>query len=207
MLIDLGCGEMPFRQFIDNRVTVYHSLDLYPRNSSVTYVGDIQNMTMIKEQTYDSAICLEVLEHIADPSQALREISRILKPDGILILSVPHLSRLHDEPDDYYRFTRYGLQRLLERGSFSVLALKKRGGLFSFVGHQVSTVVLGIVWGIPILQSIAWFLNSWLITRTCYQIDEWLDPTGIFAAGYSAVACRGGESGAKSDSSRREESR
>jgi len=187
-LIDLGCGDMPFRHLIVDRISSYESLDFYPRTPEVTYVGDIQDMSMIDAETYDTAICLEVLEHVPDPFQAVREIHRILKPGGILIVSVPHLSRLHDEPHDYYRFTRHGMKYLLERCGFAVLSLERRGGLFSFLGHQVATLVLGLVWRVPVLKQIIWFLNSWLITRAAYGVDRILDTSGIYAMAYSAVA-------------------
>lgn len=190
-LIDLGCGSMPYRQFIADKVTAYDGLEFYPSTPEVTYVGDIQNMSMIESDSYDSAICLEVLEHVTDPFRAMGEIYRILKNSGILVLSLPHLNRLHMEPHDYYRFTHYGMRHLLESAGFKVIALEKRGGLFSFLGHQVSTFFLGMVWSVPILKNIAWFLNSWLVTRLWYNIDRFFDPTGIYAMGYTAVACKG----------------
>lgn len=187
-LIDLGCGDMPFRGLLSKQIESYESLDFFPRSSQVTYTGDIQQMDMIPSDTYDTAICLEVLEHVADPFLAVREIHRTLKIGGVLIVSVPHLSRLHDEPHDYYRYTQYGLRYLLEQNGFSVQILERRGGLFSFLGHQISTVVLGLVWRTPILRQMAWFLNSWLIVRGAYTLDRLLDRSGIFALGYTAVA-------------------
>ncbi len=188
-LIDLGCGDMPFRQHIVPQVEAYDSLDLYPR-TSVTFTGDVQNLSMLADNSYDTAICLEVLEHVPDPFRAAREISRILKPDGALILSVPHLSRLHDEPNDYYRYTRYGLCHLVEQAGLKVELIESRGGLWSFFGHQISTLILGLVWGLPIIKNLALFLNSWLVTRLCYYLDRLLDRDGIFASGYTIVARR-----------------
>ena len=196
-LIDLGCGNMPFRSFVSGQLIGYDSLDLFPRHTLVTYVGDIQNMTMIQDETYDTALCMEVLEHVPDPFRAAREIYRILKPGGILVMSVPHLSRLHDEPHDYYRYTRHGVRCLLEQAGFEVLQLEKRGGIFSFVGHQFSTLILGLVWRVPVVKAVAWSLNSWLITRFCYWLDGRLDASGLFALGYSAVARKAGEPSSK----------
>jgi SAM-dependent methyltransferase len=133
-------------------------------------------------------VCLEVLEHVPDPFQAVREIHRILKEGGILIVSVPHLSRLHDEPHDYYRYTRHGLRYLLEQNGFDIQVLEQRGGLFSFLGHQLSTLVLGLVWRIPLLRQMAWFINSWLVVRGADLLDRHLDRSGIFALGYTVVA-------------------
>lgn len=186
--IDLGCGTMPFSNHLASRASTYHTLDLRPHSKDVTYVGDIQHMPMIPDESYDCALSLEVLEHVQDPRQALREIHRILRPNGILIVSVPHLSRLHEEPHDYFRFTSYGLRHVLETTGFEVVEIHRKGGLVSFLGHQVSTLLLSAVWAIAVLRKPFWFLNKWLVTRLCYRVDSLSDRSGIFALGYVAVA-------------------
>lgn len=186
--IDLGCGTMPFTDLLASRASTYHTLDLHPRSKEVTYVGDIQNMSMIPDGSYDSALSLEVLEHVQDPWQAVGEIHRILRPGGILIVSVPHLSRLHEEPHDYFRFTVYGLRHLLETSGFEVMEIRRKGGLISFLGHQVSTLLLSAVWPVAVLRKPLWFLNKWLVTRLCYRVDSISDHSGIFALGYVAAA-------------------
>lgn len=186
-LIDLGCGDMPFRGFLLDLVDTYDSLDLWP-NSEVTYVGDIQNMSMLDANTYDSAICLEVLEHVPNPHQAIKEIYRILKPSGVLIISVPHLSRIHNAPYDYYRFTLYGLIHLLNSAGFSVITIQAKGGIFSFIGHQVSVFLVGLCWRAPVLRQIVSTLIKYCVTLPCYKLDQLVDFGGSFALGYIAVA-------------------
>ncbi len=190
--LDLGCGDLPFKNELVELVAYYDTLDFFPRTDALTYIEDIQNMTTVPSERYNSAICLEVLEHVPDPFRAVREIYRVLAQESVLIISVPHLSRLHDEPHDYYRYTRYGVRYLLEQAGFKVIHLVERGGLFSFLGHQVSTFILGMIWSVPIIRHIAWFLNAWLVTRLCHQLDQWFPQSGVFALGYTVVASKSG---------------
>ena len=187
-LIDLGCGEMPYRQALMPQLESYDGLDLFPRSNEVRYQSDLENMAGVPNESYDSALMIEVLEHLPHPWLALAETNRILRPGGILVLSVPHISRLHDEPHDYYRYTRHGLTRLLQDAGFEVVRLEKKGGVFSFLGHQASTLLVTPTWRIPVLKWVIFFLNSWLITRPAYFLDRWLDRGGIAPLGYVAVA-------------------
>jgi len=191
-VIDLGCGTMPYKRFLIGKATTYHTLELRPASASITYVGDIQNMDMIEDRSYDSIICLEVLEHIPAPHKALQEMYRILSPGGTVLVSVPHLSRLHEEPYDFYRFTKYGLNHLFVQNGFEVLEIRLKGGIFSFLGHQISTFCLGSVWPVPGLRQLAWFLNKWIVTWPCYGLDRVTDRSGLFALGYVGVARKPG---------------
>lgn len=75
----------------------YDTADLFMEG--VTYQSDIQNMIEISDETYDLWICSHVLEHVADDRKALRELNRILKPDGCGILLVP-LDLSREETDE-----------------------------------------------------------------------------------------------------------
>jgi SAM-dependent methyltransferase len=189
-LIDIGCGRMPFRNQILQIVNSYDGLDIKPYYDDVKYVCDASDMHMINESTYDSAICLEVLEHTNQPQKVLNEIHRILKPNGVLVLTVPHLSRLHDIPNDYFRYTKFGIIYLLEQSGFEVKEVIKKGGLLTFIGHQISTIILTAVIRVPILYDIIFILNKWLITRLCLAIDEYIDKNGLFACGYAVMVVK-----------------
>lgn len=76
-------------------------------------------------------IC-EVIEHLKNPFLAIRNLENILEKDGYLILSSPFILGIHDAPNDYFRYTEYGLKLLLK--NFKIISLKKRNdGIFDIV--------------------------------------------------------------------------
>jgi 2-polyprenyl-3-methyl-5-hydroxy-6-metoxy-1,4-benzoquinol methylase len=187
-LLDIGCGNMPFREYLSALVAEYHSLDIAQKLPEVDFVSDIQDMRSLAQASYDTVLCSEVLEHIPQPNKAISEVYRILRPGGKFILSVPYLGRLHEEPFDYFRYTKYGLQFLLENHGFRVLEIVATGSLFSFLGHQISTVVVCSVWHVPILNYCAFWLNASLCTFPCYWLDRFFAIAHKLPLGYVAVA-------------------
>jgi SAM-dependent methyltransferase len=190
-LLDVGAGHVPFRRILEKHVNVYHTLDREKRVEDIDFVGDAQDMSrVISSDRYDTVLLLGVLEHVPDPSKVISEIYRILRSGGTLILSVPHLSRLHEEPYDFYRYTKYGLTHLLEVAAFRQIVVKPCGGLFCFVGHQISTLLIGSTWHIPIVKHVVFSLNKWLITKPAFWLDTITDRKKLFALGYVVVATK-----------------
>ncbi len=77
-------------------------------------VGDVMAMR-IPDASYDAVLCLAVLEHVPRPWDAMREMRRVLKPGGLLMLYVPFLSPYHAMPGyygDFFRYTEDGLRSL-----------------------------------------------------------------------------------------------
>ena len=66
------------------------------------------------DETFSAVIATELLEHLKEPRQAISEIHRVLKPGGVLLLTVPFLFRVHGDPEDYYRYTKQGLEAMVE---------------------------------------------------------------------------------------------
>lgn len=76
-------------------------------------VIDVRAMLEIKATSYDSVFCSGVLEHVDDFQSAIREITRILKAEGVLLLGLPFRQAIHMGPHDYWRFTEFGIRKLL----------------------------------------------------------------------------------------------
>ena len=189
-VIDLGCGTAQYKKILltNQKVTSYHTLDIEKRTEEVDIVGDIQNMYMLSDESYDTILCLQVLEHVPNPFQAMEEMRRILKKDGVLILSVPHLSRLHEEPNDYYRYTKYGLEFILQKVGLKNIEISPMGSLFSFIGHQISMIIVVPFWHIPLLKHVAYFINKWLVTLPCVYVDALIGKNNKFPAGYLCIS-------------------
>jgi SAM-dependent methyltransferase len=142
----------------------------------------------VPSAAYDTVLCSEVLEHVARPDRALREIYRVLRPNGCLILSVPFLSRLHEEPHDYWRFTEHGLRTVASREGFTVRELERIGGPASFMGHQLSSVLLLPLWGVPLLRELSLLANAAVVVAPSRLLDAIPGVARKFPAGYVMVA-------------------
>jgi len=94
-------------------VVIVETIDINP-DSGATYVGDITKLNeCLVADGYDFVVCTEVLEHTLNPFAAIAEIQRILKPSGLLMLTVPFNFRIHGPLPDCWRFTEHGLRSLL----------------------------------------------------------------------------------------------
>ncbi|MBZ0166274.1 MAG: class I SAM-dependent methyltransferase, partial [Candidatus Omnitrophica bacterium] len=186
--LDVGAGDQPYGDLLPAAVTDYDSIDLTQCHPKQTFVGSATHMNMIADATYDTALCFSVLEHVHDPWKAVAEIRRVLKPGGTLILTVPHLSRLHEIPHDYFRFTHYGLWAMLEDHGFEILESEKNGSFLSFLAHQMSTLLLCLCWRIPGLKQLSWLVNKWLLVLPVAWIDGMFMKTSLMPLNYYCVA-------------------
>ncbi|QXE91558.1 class I SAM-dependent methyltransferase [Geomonas subterranea] len=107
-VLDVGGANSPYRRWFPT----IKSLDISP-DRGADIIGDAHDMHMIPDASYDLVLCTSVLEHCLEPARVLAEIRRVLRVDGRLILSVPFVFPIHDAPHDYWRFTEFGVKRLL----------------------------------------------------------------------------------------------
>lgn len=192
-VLDVGCGSMPYRAVIEKHAAGYDGLDIEPRALGLRYLCSVTDMAPVPDTSYDTVLCSEVLEHVGDPAAALTEIYRVLKPGGTLIVTVPFLGRLHEEPHDYFRFTKHGLASLLGRAGLEPISWKTTGSVAGFLGHQVSTVLVGATWHVAVLKWIAYGVNAALIVAPSVLIDRLSGPIREkLPLGYVVVARRAG---------------
>jgi SAM-dependent methyltransferase len=142
-LLDLGCGKKPYLYILAPCVASYIGIEM-PNTQSLSSVVDVYASALeipFKENSFDSILCTEVLEHVPEPKELLRQVKRVLKPNGYLILTAPLTWGPHEVPRDYYRYTEYGLRYLAEQVGFVVEKVERTSGHWQTLGQRASAFV------------------------------------------------------------------
>lgn len=116
-VLDVGGGEKAvYRKRLPKDIQ-YESVNIDP-DMEPTHVIEPERPFPISDENYDFCLCLNTLEHVYDARFVLREIRRVLKPGGIVHITVPFIFRIHAHPDDYFRATPSWWRESLEREHF-----------------------------------------------------------------------------------------
>jgi SAM-dependent methyltransferase len=195
-VLDVGGGTSFVQSVIEREVPGAHyvSGDIAATNKT-TVVLDATALP-IADASVDAVLALEVLEHLPRPERMLREVARVLRADGLAILSVPFMFGVHDFRD-YFRFTPLGFSTLLEQHDLQLVALRPRGGTFVAATGLVRTLILNAIVGEPngwradgarkkLLWTIATaVLTPWvLVTWTAMGLDGLFDRNSKSPPGY-----------------------
>lgn len=186
--LDAGSGRSPYKRLLMAQADSVVSIDVEDRAGEIDLIADIQDLHPFADASFDTILCSQVLEHVPRPWEALSEFSRVLRPGGCLLLSVPHLSMIHEAPHDYYRYTRFGLQTLAERAGLTVEHLEPTGGLLCFLAHNASVVLTSTLGSLPGLQWLCWFVNYVLLVRGMSPVDRVLGLKSVYPCDYLLVA-------------------
>lgn len=146
-LLDVGCGSKPyesiFRPYVTEYVGVEHESTFSMTNASAhnVYADAFYDGTRLPfaDGSFDTVLSVQVLEHTPEPSELIREMARVLKRDGILILLAPFSFRLHEQPHDYFRYSPHGLRVLCEKAGLRIVEWRPRGSLWSLIGHKLNS--------------------------------------------------------------------
>ncbi len=138
-LLDVGSGSRPYAPWLQH-VVHYVGIDVVPRGDGLNVSGLAYPLPFAAE-SFDSVLCTQTLEHVQSPERAVAEIARVLRPGGHLILTAPQTWRLHEQPYDFFRFTRHGLRHLLEASGLRVVRIEAQGGVWATVGQIVNNAV------------------------------------------------------------------
>ncbi|MEO6497896.1 MAG: methyltransferase domain-containing protein [Mucilaginibacter sp.] len=161
-MADIGCGSKPYRSFFKN-VENYSGYDM--ANEGHSHTGEHIDVLFdgktipAPASSYQSVISSEVLEHVFWPAQWLDEINRILQTGGSFLLTCPFMFHEHEVPNDYGRYSSYGLKYLLEQHGFEITVQRKAAA-----GLQCVVLQWNVLWWKAfdkILPRPIAFLLSW----------------------------------------------
>ncbi len=142
-LLDVGCGEKPYKNLFRG-VKDYVGIDFKNYSTNKDFQGEKPDFYFgnnyskklnlpFENNFFDSVVSFQVLEHHKNPHKMIDEMFRVTKPNGYILLTAPFLGGIHEEPNDYQRFTEYGLVELFEPHKCKILEIKEQGALFSTI--------------------------------------------------------------------------
>jgi len=182
--LDLGAGRLGWKFLIEKFSSEYFSADINLANKNLSFIADASSIP-INNDAFDTVVFLQVLEHTRNPAQILTEITRVLKKNGTVIISFPHLSYVHGEPQDYFRYTIYGFKSLCP-DNLKIETFQESGGFICFVFTPLFIFLNIITHNIPILNKMFFFLFK-LFSVLFFHLDRLFGLRKIYPLNYIVI--------------------
>lgn len=144
MLLDVGCGVMPYKELFRPRVrshigtdwpnTLHNNpeIDVYSTNTALPFA----------DESFETVLCTEVLEHSPEPGRLMCELARVLKTGGRAVITAPFFYWVHEQPWDYYRYTSFAFEDLAAKAGLEVVYIRPVGGPVSVMADVASKLAL-----------------------------------------------------------------
>lgn len=143
VLLDIGCGNKPFEKifepFIDSYIGLEYSPESGYRGNKADFCGDAAFLPLADE-SIDTIICTEVMEHVPNPEKTVEEFHRVLRPGGTVITTAPFVYPVHDNWD-FFRYAPEGLAVIMKRKGLEVQETKPLSG-----GGVTMAIMLNLYW-------------------------------------------------------------
>jgi SAM-dependent methyltransferase len=184
-VLDAGSGEGQYASLFSGHR--YVGVDLGIGDSQWSYrgldaVADLSALPFAPN-AFDGCMNVVTLEHVEDPAAVVDELFRTLKPGGRLLLITPHEWEEHQQPHDYFRFTRYGIELLLRRSGFTEIAVSPVGGFFRLLSRRLLNGVQFFPGPLAILAAAAFGPPALVL-----PLLDGLDQTKNFTLGHICTA-------------------
>jgi ubiquinone/menaquinone biosynthesis C-methylase UbiE len=191
-LLDLGCGKVPlyeaYKDFVSEIVCLDWGNSLHG-NVHLDHECDLTQPLPFNDEEFDTIILSDVLEHIPQPEKLWAEMTRILAPDGKIIMNVPFYYCIHEQPYDYYRYTSFALERFVQISGLHLIKLCCLGGALEVMADVFSKNICNLpLLGNLIASYIQWFTFSIRLTKFGKLISERTQKR--FPLGYFLVASK-----------------
>lgn len=141
-ILDIGCGQKPYQNLCHTTEYVGLEIDSLEnrKNKRADFYYDGKAMPF-EDGFFDSIISNQVFEHVFNPDEFLREVNRVAKIKGKLLLTVPFVWDEHEQPYDYARYSSFGLKHLLEKNGFEIIQHKKTAADITVIFQLLSAYV------------------------------------------------------------------
>jgi SAM-dependent methyltransferase len=138
-VLDAGAGETQYAPLFAGQRYVAVDLGVGDEAWSYSNLDAIARLEHLPfaDRTFDACVNIVTLEHVPDPARVLRELARVLKAGGCLLLVTPLEWEEHQQPHDYFRYTRYGLEHLVRCAGLDIERLDAVGGLFRLLARRL----------------------------------------------------------------------
>jgi SAM-dependent methyltransferase len=188
-LLDAGAGEGNHKHYFSAQRYCGFDLGIGDQKwnySALDVIGDLSGMPF-RDRTFEACLNVVTLEHVKDPARVIREIGRTLAPGGRFLLIVPFEWEEHQQPHDYFRFTRYSLAYMLGQAEFEEVSITPVGGFFRMLSRRMLSA-LQFFPGVSIFIAAIFFVPVALVL----PLLEPLDRRQNFTLGYICSARKSG---------------
>ncbi len=134
-VLDLGAGMAKYKPILIKNATDYIACDV-KKNENIDMICDVTNLTFSPE-SFDTVISTQVFEHVDNPFIVVREIKKVLKIGGKVIITAPFMFPFHADPKDNFRFSREGLEEIFKSAGFEIVDSGIYGGFFMVLSEMI----------------------------------------------------------------------
>lgn len=153
IIIDIGAGELKYKKFCNHLKYISQDFAQYDGigdglgqhpgkwdQSKIDIVSDITSIPK-NDDSCDAVMCIEVLEHVPDPVSALKEMSRLLKPGGHIIVTAPFCSLTHFSPYYYQNgFSKYFYEYWYDKFGLKIIEMEFNGNFFEWMAQELKRI-------------------------------------------------------------------
>jgi SAM-dependent methyltransferase len=166
-LLDFGCGKSPYKPLISPHVNQYTGADIVKNEYAELLIDPETGKTETYPSQFDCILSTQVLEHVIDPKAYLRESARLLKKEGLLVLSTHGYWIHHPDPTDFWRWTRDGLEKIIKEEGFEIVETL---GIFNRFTTGLQFMQDSLIYKLPKPIRMIWC--------TFFALAQWLFDNG-----------------------------